>query len=1154
MVKHDLKIISFNVRGLNNVKKRVSIFKHLQKNQCDIAFLQETYSSVQDTNKWLQEWGGKGFFVHGTKHSRGVAVFFRKNLGIDVIDKILDSKGRFIILKIKSNEIHFNLINIYAPNKEKDQILFLNDLKSIMEANNIHNTDNNIIAGDWNISMGALDKSGGAVYSKTKACKAIEDLSKQYDLVDIWRQKNETKKRYTWRQKNPRIHCRLDYFLISQHTLDFIIEANILPSVLSDHSPISLCIKHLDEPKLGCGHWKLNVSLLSDETYLNKMKDNFLIWDEQYHDVNYNLKWELFKYEIRKFTIAFSKTKKRTFRKRKETLEYKLCELEKLEYQNDETILKEIDNTRDELNKMLLEEAEEAIIRSRAQWAEEGEKSTSYFFNLEKQNALKKNIRKIVKNKKEITDQNQIMECIKEYYMDLYKEESVDLLNTDIFIQPHIPKLTINEQKKCEGLITIEECLKVVKKISKNKSPGNDGLPIEFYLKFWNEIGLLLVNSYNYSFENKLLTISQRQAIISLIDKPGKDRLHIKNWRPISLLNIDYKILTKCLTERLKDVLENIIDQSQTGFVKGRNIADGLRTILDIVEETKRSEKEGLLVTIDFEKAFDSLSWEYLFKALETFNFGEDFLKWIKICYTDIYSCVTNFKNSSSYFSVKRGVRQGDSLSPYLFIIAVELMSINIRNNNAIRGLQFDNYEIKILSYADDTTAILKDETDAKKLFDFLKMFETVSGLKMNKDKTEGLWLGWKRNSNFKPLGIKWPSIIKILGIHISYDKQLSLEKNFKEKVAKVKMKLDMWKQRNLTIFGKILIIKTFALSQILYVATVLHVPEETVKEIESLSYQFLWNGSQHKVKKRVVIQDYQFGGCKMVDCEEMFKVQKIKWIQKYFVEKEKYWKLTMRELIGKQNLNVFLSSNFTIPPNISPFYTDLLKYWKEIKFEQLDSSDDILDQYLWYNKAISINRKSIFSKHFIDKGIVQLKHIVNKEGVFKTFEDLIAEFEINKKYVMLYRGIVNAIPTVWTNKIRGKSSNNFSSQCFINLNNNKVDIIDAKYDKIYSHLVFKKHEKSKACLKYTNKFGIDEEEWKTIYLMASKVGVSNKAKENQYKIMHDYVPTNKLLFKMKIIDSPRCNFCNLYVQDTYHLFFDCLIVKTFGLQLLSGC
>ena len=409
-------------------------------------------------------------------------------------------------------------------------------------------------------------------------------------------------------------------------------------------------------------------------------------------------------------------------------------------------------------------------------------------------------------------------------------------------------------------------------------------------------------------------------------------------------------------------------------------------------------------------------------------------------------------------------------------------MSINIRNNNDIKGLLYDNHEIKILSYADDTTAILKDETDATKLFDYLRKFETISGLKMNKTKTEGLWLGRNKNINFKPLGIKWPSIIKILGIHISYDKQLSLEKKFKEKVAKVKMKLNMWKQRNLTIFGKILIIKTFALSQILYVATVLHVPEQIVKEIESLSYQFLWNGSQHKVKKNVVIQDYQFGGCKMVDLAEMLKVQKIKWIKKYFVEKENYWQFTMRELIGKTNVNVFLNSNFKIPENISPFYTDVLKYWKEVKFEQSDTSDDILNQYLWYNKTISINREPIFSKHFTEKGILQLKHIVNKEGVLKTFDELITEFDLNRKYRLLYMGIVNAIPVEWINKIRGNSSNNLKSQCFLYLNNNKIDITDVKYDKIYSHLVLKKHDKSKACWKYTNKFDIDEEEWEHIY------------------------------------------------------------------------
>ena len=157
----------------------------------------------------------------------------------------------------------------------------------------------------------------------------------------------------------------------------------------------------------------------------------------------------------------------------------------------------------------------------------------------------------------------------------------------------------------------------------------------------------------------------------------------------------------------------------------------------------------------------------------------------------------------------------------------------------------------------------------------------------MNKSKTEGLWLGTKKHSNFKPLGIKWESVIKILGIHISYDKLLTEQKNFNEKIAKIKIKLNLWKQRNLSIYGKILILKTFALSQILFLSTVLHVPDHIVKEIETLSYKFLWNGKQHKVKRKVVIQDFERGGCRMIDLEEMMKVQKIKWIKKFFVEKE---------------------------------------------------------------------------------------------------------------------------------------------------------------------------------------------------------------------------------------------------------------------------
>ncbi len=181
-----------------------------------------------------------------------------------------------------------------------------------------------------------------------------------------------------------------------------------------------------------------------------------------------------------------------------------------------------------------------------------------------------------------------------------------------------------------------------------------------------------------------------------------------------------------------------------------------------------------------------------MFQTLDAFNFGKEFIQWVKLCYSDIYSCVVNFKHSSPYFKIQKGVRQGDPLSPYLFILGVEIMSIHIRNNNSIRGLKYGTEEIKVLSYADDTTAMLQDETDAKKLLDFLKKFKTHSGLKLNKSKTEGFWLGRKKLSNFKPLGVKWSSVIKILGIFISYDKNSMIQKKFHDKLIKIEKRLNL--------------------------------------------------------------------------------------------------------------------------------------------------------------------------------------------------------------------------------------------------------------------------------------------------------------------------------------------------------------------------
>jgi len=1142
-----MKIISLNVRGLNNSKKRKIVFQYLDKANCDFAFLQETYSSSKEETSWLQEWGGTGYFAHGTKHSCGVAILIKNNYNVEIIDSVLDNCGRYIILKIKVGELYFNLINVYSPNKESDKAKFIARLIQILESNNITNADNNILAGDWNITLEAQDKMGGAEFHKSIAANEIDDMREIYDLIDIWRLRNRNKRRYTWRQKSPRVHCRLDYFLISNHISDFICSNQILSSVLSDHSPVEISLKFLDTPKLGSGHWKLNVSLLNDEGYVKLVREHINKWKEQYNLENCNLKWELIKYETKKLSIEYSKKRRKEQNNKKKELEEELDYLENQEFENKESIFNRIEIIKEELKLIYNKEAQGAIIRSRTQWVEEGEKSTAYFFNLEKSNAIKKNIRKIKDNNKEISDQESILIYIENYYKNLYKNDAIET-NSNLFNQPEIVKLDDNDQGKCDGLISIEECTLVLDKFSKNKTPGNDGLPIEFYREFWDDVGETMIDSFNYSFEHELLSTSQRQSIITLLEKPGKDRLFLKNWRPISLLNVDYKILTKCLSQRIQKVIPKLVDNSQTGFIKGRSIFDNLRTILDILEETDLNDKSGCLISIDFEKAFDSLSWEYLFKVLKTFNFGSEFVKWIQICYTDISSCVVNYKQASPYFKIEKGVRQGDPLSPYLFILATEIMSIYIRNNENIRGLMYGNSEIKLVAYADDTTIFVKDQNDAKHIFSFLNKFEKYSGLKMNKHKTEAMWLGISKNSTYKPLGIKWSSVIKILGVFISYDKNIMYKYNFDNKMQKIKNSLNIWKKRDLTIYGKTLIIKTFALSQILHISTVLHVPDEIVKAIKTMVFTFLWQGKTHKVKQNVVIQDYQFGGCKMLDIDETLKVQKLKWIKWYFQREELHWKKTMREIIGAENLDIFLKSNFEIPKRVKQniFYYELLKTWRNMKYRHILTKEDVLNQYLWYNSKIRIQNKTVYNASFIKRNFIQIKDIVKHDRQFKSIQ----EISIDDGLKMVYIGIVNAIPLEWKILLQCDDECRLSSDCLISIDNKAKNIVDVTIKQIYNDLILQKCEQSASCAKLGTKFQIADEEWAEYFVLLHKSGVPNKVKELQYKIFHSYVATNKLLYKMNIRPSPRCNFCFLYSQDIEHLIFECMVVKNFWFRV----
>ena len=187
----------------------------------------------------------------------------------------------------------------------------------------------------------------------------------------------------------------------------------------------------------------------------------------------------------------------------------------------------------------------------------------------------------------------------------------------------------------------------------------------------------------------------------------------------------------------------------------------------------------GLLLFIDFEKAFDSLEWDFMNKALNAFNFGPNVKRRITIFYKDVQSAVMNGGFLTTYFNISRGVRQGCPLSPLLFILATELLAIKIRQDSNCKGISLpDDQKVKISQFADDTTIITENVESLKPHLKILDRFGNVSGLKLNKKKTKPMWMGSMKDSKLKVLDFKTTKEpIKVLGINLSYNSNNVLKK-----------------------------------------------------------------------------------------------------------------------------------------------------------------------------------------------------------------------------------------------------------------------------------------------------------------------------------------------------------------------------------------
>ena len=414
-----------------------------------------------------------------------------------------------------------------------------------------------VVGGDFNVILDQdLDGRGG--HKKRKdSVQYVEDMIIEHDLADIWRIRNPTDTRFTWRQKSPLIQRRLDYWLISNHLQEDVESVEIVTAIRSDHSAITLSVNGLDENDRGPSFWKFNSDLINDQEYCDLLRLEYKMWLEDFKEVNdKRVLWDLIKYKIRQRTIVYSKAKARKKREKVNQLEESLrsCTT-KCDNNPSKENLEQLECLQVEYDQLYDYITQGAIIRSRATWYELGEKNNKYFLNLEKSNKKKSSVRKIFTRDSMLTnDPKKITSELESFYANLYDGSSRPLdpaTPTFLEVSRGFPALTDDLRKICEGKLGYSECFSALGTFPKNKTPGNDGLTTEFYLAFWPLFGRLLVDSLNYAFEFGELSNSQKQAIITLVEKKGKDKRMIKNWRPISLINVDAKIASKTLAKRV---------------------------------------------------------------------------------------------------------------------------------------------------------------------------------------------------------------------------------------------------------------------------------------------------------------------------------------------------------------------------------------------------------------------------------------------------------------------------------------------------------------------------------------------------------------------------------------------------------------------------
>ena len=848
-----IKFTSININGFNKSDNKLAQF--ITHHNIHFTCIQETHT-IQHQH------------LSHFSHKHNFLVF--PNTDLSLTTQISHRQGTLFILN--SNKIHLNtqtihshiilpnyiqslsfslldknytLINCYLPSG-KTSFQTSHRIKAIKTLSSyLHNLDFKnrylIIAGDFNLVINKIDRTGH--FSPNTNDKILfQTILTNFDLIDSYRFLYPHSKTFSFSRSQP--ISRLDRVYIPSPLLSNISLSTYVSISFSDHNKAPLItIKIPSNQKYRSSHWKLNNSLLDSPSILLYTKLFIKNLTYPINPIQHPLKWwDLFKTKIKYELILYSKIQQKKNSQIYNTLRNNLIKAKQYN-QHDE-----ISQLTLKLNQIYENKLNGAQIRSRL----------PPLSSIDDPSPLAPIIENLTQSKSLLpTDSNTPPPNISteklnsinfhsflSFFKNLWKPSS-SLLNPSTYLDslnfliPHEVLQTLPSSP----LITCNEIRSAIQTLNPNSAPGLDGFTPKLYSSFPSLIPILC-QTFNNVYLQKKLAHSQSLALIKLIPKIPNP-ISVKDWRPISLLNTDYKILSSIISSRLKPLLNSVISLQQQCGLPNRQIFNNHLNILSAINYTNDFPHPLAILQIDFYKAFDTISHKFILSTASKIGIPVTLLNWIQILLSDLTARLNLNGYLSDPISIKCGIRQGCPLSMLLFLIGIEPLTQKILASSKIQGISIGTSSLKVSHYADDLTLFISSPQSFSEIREIIEEFSSFSGLKINHSKTSIISNSSTLLSSFRstfPQG-KTLSSTKILGITFSFHKE-DLSKNWDDLIGSLPHTSLATLNPKDSLFSKTISLNQHFLPRILFLSRIILPTPKQIKSLTTLLFKFLWNFS----------------------------------------------------------------------------------------------------------------------------------------------------------------------------------------------------------------------------------------------------------------------------------------------------------------------